>query len=182
MTNNLLHELIELREKCALYESWLRALDEYGKFDLWFKDKNSEYRFVNQHFASTMGREKSELINQSPEAIFGSDRADRVRAMDRKVMDEGLLQRVVPCDEAGSLEVHEENRFVVKDQNGDAVGLGCLAFETTEKSMAEEALSQAQQMARLGNWRWSVRDKCLISCSDQFASILGVSFTQAFDA
>lgn len=173
-------ELAELREKCAMYESWLRALDKHGKFDLWFKDANSQYRFVNEYFAKTMGRTKPELVNRTPEEVFGADRADRVRTIDRRVMEDGLLQRVVPCDESGALEVHEENRFVVTDENGKAVGLGCMAFETTEKSLAEEALSQAQQMARLGNWRWSVRDKCLISCSEQFASILGVSFTDAF--
>ncbi len=174
------NELAELREKCAMYESWLRALDKHGKFDLWFKDANSQYRFVNEYFAKTMGRTKPELVDRTPEEVFGADRADRVRTMDRRVMEDGLLQRVVPCDESGALEVHEENRFVVTDENGKAVGLGCMAFETTEKSLAEEALSQAQQMARLGNWRWSVRDKCLISCSEQFASILGVSFTDAF--
>lgn len=173
-------ELAELREKCAMYESWLRALDKHGKFDLWFKDANCQYRFVNEYFAKTMGRTKPELVNRTPEEVFGADRADRVRTMDRRVMEDGLLQRVVPCDESGALEVHEENRFVVTDENGKAVGLGCMAFESTEKSLAEEALSQAQQMARLGNWRWSVRDKCLISCSEQFASILGVSFTDAF--
>ncbi|MCZ4271553.1 EAL and GGDEF domain-containing protein [Maritalea porphyrae] len=173
-------DLQALREKCAMYESWLRALDEHGKFDLWFKDKDSQYRYVNKHFANTMGRTKAELVERTPEDVFGADRAERVRIMDRKVMNDGLLQRVVPCDESGALEVHEENRFVVNDEQGNPVGLGCLAFETTEKSMAEEALAQAQQMAQLGNWRWSVRDKCLISCSEQFANILGVSFTQAF--
>jgi len=180
MSKDIRTELAELREKCAMYESWLRALDKHGKFDLWFKDANSQYRFVNEYFAKTMGRTKPELVNRTPEEVFGADRADRVRTMDRRVMEDGLLQRVVPCDESGALEVHEENRFVVTDENGKAVGLGCMAFETTEKSLAEEALSQAQQMARLGNWRWSVRDKCLISCSEQFASILGVSFTDAF--
>ena len=180
MSKDIKTELAELREKCAMYESWLRALDKHGKFDLWFKDANSQYRFVNEYFAKTMGRTKPELVNRTPEEVFGADRADRVRTMDRRVMEDGLLQRVVPCDESGALEVHEENRFVVTDENGKAVGLGCMAFETTEKSLAEEALSQAQQMARLGNWRWSVRDKCLISCSEQFASILGVSFTDAF--
>lgn len=180
MNKNQMDELQVLREKCAMYESWLRALDDYGKFDLWFKDKNSQYRYVNKHFADTMGRAKHELVDRSPEEIFGTERAGRVRAMDNKVMSEGLMQRVVPCDESGALEVHEEKRFVVNDENGNSVGLGCMAFETTEKSIAEEALAQAQQMARLGNWRWSVRDKCLISCSEQFANILGVPFTQAF--
>ncbi len=97
MSEKMKSELAELREKCAMYESWLRALDKHGKFDLWFKDANSQYRFVNEYFAKTMGRTKPELVNRTPEEVFGADRADRVRTMDRRVMEDGLLQRVVPA-------------------------------------------------------------------------------------
>lgn len=60
------NELLALREKCSMYESWLRALDEHGEFDLWFKDKDSQYRFINNHFANTMGRAKHGLIDVRP--------------------------------------------------------------------------------------------------------------------
>ncbi|PCH79903.1 MAG: hypothetical protein COB90_10320 [Hyphomicrobiales bacterium] len=168
------------KTRCEMYESWLRAIDEHARFDVWFKDADSRYQFVNKFFERSIGRDRKDLINKTPEEVFGGDRAGRIIAMDNKVKAEGRLERCVPCDDAGFLEMHEEVRFAVNDASGNPVGLGCFAFETTEKSMTEEALSQAQKMAELGNWRWSVRDNCLISCSEQFATLLGVSLTEAF--
>ncbi len=173
--------LEQYKEKCELYESWLRAIDEHAKFDVWFKDAESRYQFVNQHFERSIGRSRAELINKHPDEVFGGKRAERVVAMDKKVMVESRLERVVPCDESGCLEMHEEHRFAVRDSRGAPIGLGCFAFETTEQSMTEEALSQAQKLAELGNWRWAVKDDCLISCSEQFAKILGVELTEAFE-
>ena len=181
LEKELAQRLEHYQKKSELYECWLRAIDEHAKFDVWFKDAESRYQFVNQHFEKSIGRNRSELIDKHPNEVFGGTRADRVVAMDNKVMSENRLERVVPCDEAGFLEMHEEHRFAVRDSRGNAIGLGCFAFETTEQSMAEEALAQAQKLAELGNWRWSVKDDCLISCSEQFANILGVELTEAFE-
>ena len=40
---------------------------------------------------------------------------------------------------------------------------------------SETALAKAQEIAKIGSWRWSLDDDRLISCSAQFATIYGVS-------
>lgn len=173
-------ELEALQAKCALYEAWLRALDEYVDCDIWFKDKDSHYLYVNKRFESIIGFSREQLLHAQPADLFDPERAERIIAMDHKVMTENGLRRVIPCGHEGKLEMHDELRFPVKDEGGNIIGLGCIAFEVTRQSIAEEALTQAQTLARLGNWRWSVEDGCLISCSEEFAHILGCSIQEAF--
>ncbi len=169
-----------LKDKVAQYEAWFRAIDEHAKFDFWFKDHDSNYAYVNPHFAKNMGRDKCAMESQTIDEIFQGDRYERVRALDLQIMSEGYLNRVVPCDASGRLEMHEEHRFAVKDEAGNPIGLGCFAFEVTEKSLAEETLAKAEQLASLCSWRWSAQNNSLISCSDQMADFLGVSITEAF--
>lgn len=162
-----------LVRKCKTYESWLRAIDEFADFDVWFKDLEGRYQFVNQRFEKVIGLQREKLLNTLPRDLFDLERAQRIAAMDRKVIDDGGLKRIIPCDETGKLEMHDERRFPIRDEDGQIIGLGCFAFEVTDYSIAEEALNQAQTLAKLGNWRWSIRDNCLISCSEQFANLLG---------
>lgn len=173
-------QLASFKAKCAMYESWLRAIDKYADFDVWFKDMEGRYRYVNRKFEKSMGRIRSELLGYSPNDIFSKERAKRVSAIDQKVLEEGYLARLIPCDQGGTLQMHQEHRFAVLGEDDQPVGLGCFAHETTAKSVAENALARAQQMASLGSWRWSVRDHCLISCSEQFAKIFEVSVTKAY--
>ena len=180
-TNKALNlENAELREQIAQYEAWFRAINEHSDFDLWFKDQDSNYKFVNSHFADNMGFEKSHLESTPIKEIFVEDRLQRIQAIDQQIMEEGFLKRVIPCDASGSLEMHEEHRFVVTNEDYEPVGLGCFAFKVTDKSIAEETLAQAEKLAKLCSWRWSAENNTLISCSEQMVEFLGVPITEAF--
>ena len=48
-------------------------------------------------------------------------------------MANNYLNRVTPCDASGTLEMHEEHHFAVKDEDGTAIGLGCFAFVLQKK-------------------------------------------------
>ena len=174
-------EVLRLREEVSKYQAWFRAIDEHDPFDFWFKDVNSNYNYVNPHFAKNMGQNKQRLEETPIAELFKKDKYRRVRALDQKIMSDGYMNRVVPCDVSGKLEMHEEHRFVVKGEDGKPIGLGCFAFEVTEKSLAEETLHQAEKLANLCSWRWSAETNSLISCSEQMADFLGVSLTEAFE-
>ena len=182
MTIDTENELDALRQQVAQYQAWFRAIDENSHFDFWFKNAKSEYTYVNPHFAKNMGRDVCDLQNVDPEEIFEGDRLERVKTLDQQVMDDRYLKRVIPCNASGTLQMHEEHRFAVTDKEGQAIGLGCFAFEVTDKSLAEETLHQAEKIANLCSWRWSAETNLLISCSDQMADFLGVSITEAFQA
>ena len=178
---DLIKENEALKSQLAQYEAWMRAIDEYANFDFWFKDADSTYKFVNAHFAKNMGRDKCQLQDKSAEDIFDGDRLDRVRTLDKQIMADGYLKRVIPCNASGKLEMHEEHRFAVTDERGKPIGLGCFAFEVTEKSLAEETLDQAEKLASLCSWRWSSELNALISCSAQTGAFLGVPLIDVFE-
>jgi len=170
----------ELKARVSLYESWLRAIDTQLRCDFWFKDVNSRYLHANEQFCDIIGFDRARLEGSVPEDLFNAERAERVRLLDRKVMEEGGFTRVIPCGRDGSFEMHEEHRFPVYDHEQNIVGLGCLAFEVTESSVKEQALQLAEQLAEIGYWRWSISGNCLLACSDQFASLLGCDMPEAF--
>ncbi len=173
-------ELDALKAQLAQYRSWFRAIDKYAKFDFWFKDADSNYTYVNPHFAANMGRDKCQLQNKPIAEIFEGERYERVRALDLQIMAEGYLNRIVPCDASGKVEMHEEHRFVVEDNDGQPIGLGCFAFEITKRSLAEETLQQAETLAKLCSWRWAAKTNALISGSEQLAAFLGVPLAETF--
>lgn len=176
----LAQKLQLLEAENARYKAWLEALAHYANFDLWFKSKDSQYAFVNEKFARVMGRSRTELLENPIEDMFDPERCQRIRAMDAKVMNDGYVQRNVPCGSGVRAEMHEEHRFVVKDRGGRSVGLGCFAFEVTDKSLAEETLTHAEKLARMGSWRWSARDNFLISCSEQLAELVKYPMSDLF--
>ena len=52
-----------------------------------------------------------------------------------------------------------------------------------EKALEESraALAEAQAQAKIGNWRWSIVEDRLISCSEEFARIYGVGMDGIYD-
>ena len=167
-------ELASLREQVTQYKAWFRAIDEHAHFDFWFKNTTSQYTYVNPHFANTMGRDICELQNVDPEEVFEASRVERVKTFDKQIMDDGYVKRIIPCESTGQMQMHEEHRFAVRDEAGEPIGLGCFAFEVTEKSIAEETLDKAEKIANLCSWRWSSESNLLVSCSEQMADFLGI--------
>ncbi len=49
------------------------------------------------------------------------------------------------------------------------------------KMQSDESLSNAQRIAHVGNWRRDTKDKKLIACSDEYASIYGVTVEEIYD-
>ncbi len=156
-------------------------MDEVAPFDLWFKSKDSQYLYVNKRFVQAMGRNRNQLQHKYPADIFEGERIERVLALDKQVMEQGFLQRVIPCEESGVIKMHNEHRFALHSKTGEVSGLGCIALEVSEETFAQNTLARAESLAQLGSWRWSIASSDLISCSQEFANILGVTIGETFE-
>lgn len=53
--------------------------------------------------------------------------------------------------------------------------------DITELKLVEQALKDAERLASLGNWRWSVDDNRLVSCSEGYARLIGVPMTEVLE-
>ncbi|MGF1610316.1 MAG: PAS domain S-box protein [Kiloniellales bacterium] len=103
--------------------------------------------------------------------------ADAARAGETERFD--LEYRLLGRD--GVLREVREAAEYIRDERGR--GLRSIGFvqDITERKNAEralresqEALARAQRQATIGNWRWSVERRALISCSEEYARIHGV--------
>ena len=179
--DRLTEECRVLRKERQFHRAWFASMDRHAPFELWFKDKDSRYLLVNNKFERAIGISRDRLLGKTPADLFEPDRAERLRTVDLRVMamDDGL-RRIVPCDGTGIERTYEEVRFPVYDESGELIGVGCFSSEISGRSKAQEALERAQSSAKLGNWRWSIRNKSLISCSDEFTRIHGSSRTEIF--
>ena len=81
--------------------------------------------------------------------------------------------------------VHEISELILDDK-GRHIGSIGTAHDITERVQAEEALkqshtlySQAEEMGKLGHWEWDSINKKMISCSEQFAKIYGMTVNEA---
>ena len=83
----------------------------------------------------------------------------------------------IPSDE--KLKTGEWLRII--DQSLPDGGMVGLRIDITELKYRDEELENAQRIAQLGSWRWNVIDNSLISCSEIYAVIHGVSMSDVGD-
>ena len=67
------------------------------------------------------------------------------------------------------------------DDNGHIIQTHGAVQDITDYKEAGEALKDAQRLARIGSWRWSVGQNRLVSCSEEYARILGISMASALE-
>ena len=67
--------------------------------------------------------------------------------------------------------------FDQKLPGGDTVGL---RVDVTESKRIEAELENAQRIAHVGSWNWDVKHDRLISCTREYARILGVSIDEIY--
>ena len=83
---------------------------------------------------------------------------------------------------AGKMAYVHELGEPVLDEHSNLVRVFGTLQDITERVLADEALqqshtlySQAEEMGKLGHWEWDSINKKMITCSEQFAKILGMS-------
>ena len=67
------------------------------------------------------------------------------------------------------------------DDNGQLVQTAGAMQDITESKEVEQALKDAERLASLGNWRWSVEENRLLSCSEGFARVYGIPMDEVSD-
>ena len=114
--------------------------------------------------------------------IHPDDREGYLEAIDQAMAKQGDLEheyRIVTRD-GRVRHVHEVFDPTYSD-GGQLVQTVGAMHDITERREVEEALKDAERIASIGNWRWSVELNKLTSCSDGYARVLGVSMDDMSD-
>jgi len=155
-----------------------RALIEHSSDVVFCVDRNGEYKFVNQVFASTFDKTPDFFLGKTFWDIYPKEHADQRQAANDRVFATGesqSLEVVVPLPDRTLYFIAKANP--VKDETGKVVLNLTHATDITDRKLAEEALqeseaklSNALQMAHAGHWEYDV-DRDLFTFNDNFYRI-----------
>ncbi|MEE8297358.1 MAG: PAS domain S-box protein [Hyphomicrobium sp.] len=168
-------------------EERFRGVVENSPSAIFLKDTKGKFRLVNKRFEEWYGVTAAEVIGKTSHEIFPKDYADAYAAQDREVLKSRQAvereQDIVFRD--GTAHSILVTKFPVMDAAGTPLGLGTINTDLTEHKRAltalrvsEAALAEAQQLAQIGHWRWSIVDSELVSCSEEFARLHGVGMEE----
>ncbi len=171
-------------------EELFRGVVEHSPSAIFLKDREGTFRLVNKRFEDWYGIAAGEAIGRVSHEIFPEAYADAYVAQDQEVLRSGRAvereQDIVFKD--GTPHSILVIKFPVMDATGAPLGVGTINTDLTEHKRAlaalrdsETALAKAQQLAKIGNWRWSIERDELLSCSEEFARIHGVGLDGIHD-
>jgi len=159
-------------------------VDFFNRCDVIISVKNTtgRYIFANRLFESHFKLAPGTARGKLPNDIFPAALASQICDHDRQVLDSGTIMQL----EFDSLDSEPPlTLYVTKlpmfDIERNIVGLfsyaspvNVLEHNQLQLQQHREELTQAQEIASIGNWRWSVSENRLISCSPEYAHIHGV--------
>jgi PAS domain S-box-containing protein len=123
-----------------------RSLIEHSSDVVFCVDKNGEYKFVNQVFASTFGKTPDYFLGKSFWDIYPKEHADHRQATSIKVFETGESQSVevvVPLSDRTLHYIAKANP--VRDETGKVVLNVTHAIDITERKLMEEALRESEE-------------------------------------
>lgn len=172
-----------LRDSEVLYHS----LVEYLPQNVFRKDPEGRFTFVNPLFAQTMGRTPGDILGRTDEDFFPPNLAAAYRADDRQVMRTGK-----PLDKVESHVRADGTRLYVhvlktplKDADGNVIGLQGIFWDETERHEMEQQLAHERDLfaALLNNLPDAIyfkdRDSRFLRCSQSLAARFGAPDPEA---
>ena len=131
-----------------LTEARLQALADNSPTRIFMKDREGRYLFANREFENFHGVSAAEIRGKTAYEVFTQAEADIYTEHDREVLRVlAPVQREIAWQAADGLQSCVELKFPIFDENGTAVGVGCIETDITERKRAEEALRAAKETA-----------------------------------
>ncbi len=102
---------------------------------IYLKDNNLRYLFVNQRFAQYKGISREHFIGKSDSEIYPSEQAENITKEDSQVLSTGFEMMYEHYS-------HNSDRYFairktpMRDEKGDIVGLLAVIFDITEEKKA----------------------------------------------
>ena len=129
-----------MRKSEALYHSLVEVLP----LQVWCKDLESRFTFVNRGFCEATGRTVSDLLGKTDFDLFPIDLAEKYRQDDQRVLTSGQtfedLEEHLTAKGA-NLHVHVVKRPIF-DGHGQIVGTQGIFWDITDRKRLQDALDQ----------------------------------------
>ncbi len=138
-----------------------------------------------EEFANIHGVSAEEYISQTDSFenllnwIHPDDRGYYIERTSKAAASQSTLEveyRIITPD--GQVRYVHEDLEPEYDKNGELIKTTGAMLDITERKETEASLTEAEELASLGNWQWSVEQKRLVSWSGGFARVLGIAMDE----
>ena len=136
------------RQRRASIELYASVLENLPAFIV-CKDVEGRFVYVNDQFAKREGLSVAEIVGKTDYDLYESDRADRYRAEDRRVMDAGVLFEDVEETVHGDTKTYLQVRKApLRDFEGNLIGIQAIFWDVTRRQLAENKSAAEHRMLR----------------------------------
>lgn len=125
----------------------LQAVLDTVEAAVFIKDTEGRYQLMNQQCRKLLGiGPEEEIAGRTDRDLFTSDTADRYRADDRRVMEEGETLRIeeeVPVPEG--TQINLTHKSPLRDEGGEIVGVCAVSTDITDQKQRQRQLQRTRE-------------------------------------
>ncbi len=134
----------ELRRSEAFYEALVESLPQ----NIFRKDLNGRFTFVNERFCRTVGRPREEVIGQTDFEIFPRELAQKYHADDRRLLETGELFEATEENLTQDGERHYVHvlKTPILDRAGERIGIQGIFWDVTLEHRVQDELAHERDL------------------------------------
>jgi PAS domain S-box-containing protein len=132
-------------------EGYLRYVLDNLASPVYIKDRNYRYRFANQPVRELFRAEEATILRATDEDFFDADTVARVRAVDRRVLEDGETVTVEETNQFLSdseVSTYISVKLPLRRPDGSIYGLLGISTDISERKRMENALRESEARFR----------------------------------
>ncbi|MCP4134558.1 MAG: PAS domain-containing protein [bacterium] len=138
-------------------ERLLQTVIDTVEGEIFVKDKNGKYQFVNSAFCEDFGVKKNEIIGKDDYFAFPPEAAAMLQQNDKRIMQSKTAETIEESSEVkGKFVTYRTNKVPLIDEDGEVHGICGIGFDITEQKKLEEERDELIKELKLAN---SIKDK-----------------------
>jgi diguanylate cyclase (GGDEF)-like protein/PAS domain S-box-containing protein len=190
-----LHSLTQIKEKLQKSNILFSQAEQFGNLGHWEWDEIADrYISCSEQYASIYGMTTKQILEEITSVeevqslVCEEDRERFKQVIGFALENKQGWNMEYSYYKAGQRVYLQEVGEPVFDDYGLIIKTIGTVQDITEKRLAEKGFrqshalfQQAEAMGNMGHWSWDLVEDKLISCSDQFARIYGMTVPEALD-
>jgi len=187
-----LRRVTQSNNELLAHKQQLDAIMDNAPIEVNLKDREGRYIRVSKVFETSFGVKNENLVGLFPATVHGPEMAAAAREHDLSVLNLGKVERrelISDSNTKGQRITLSTTKFPIFNSDGEISGLGTIDIDITQRILDIEQLlksndlfRQTEQFSKVGHWEWDELASRYITCSEEYARILGVPFEQLIES
>ncbi|WP_018258006.1 PAS domain S-box protein [Halomicrobium katesii] len=128
------------------YERKLEAIVQNTTNQIYIKDSDGVYQFVNEATAELFDREPAEILGKRDDELFDSGTIEALISEDRHVLSSGeTVTTTTTAEIDGERRTFLDNKYPYRDESGEIIGVMGISNDITERQARERKLRERKR-------------------------------------